>query len=145
MEYFSTICYGEKQAHIVCGVHLVIFSTSFQWKSINLLFHVFRQEITVSVELYCFFFSSVGSQHCLKLWKVHTCQFIHQLRKRYVLVMLIMNVLTIAYWVSLIFNAYFTTNWLASVWEVLLNFCRLLWQGFITFYLQAVKQSQWRI
>ena len=45
VEYFSAICYDEKQAHIVCGVHLVIFSTSFQWKSINLLFHIFRQEI----------------------------------------------------------------------------------------------------
>ena len=30
VEYFSTICYDEKQAHIVCGMHLVIFSTSFQ-------------------------------------------------------------------------------------------------------------------
>ena len=30
VEYFSAICYDEKQAHIVCGVHLVIFSTSFQ-------------------------------------------------------------------------------------------------------------------
>ena len=30
VEYFSAICYDEKQAHIVCGVHLVMFSTSFQ-------------------------------------------------------------------------------------------------------------------
>ena len=44
--------------------------------------------------------SSVGNQQYLKLQKVHTCQFIHQLRKRYLLVLLIMNVLKIAYWVS---------------------------------------------
>ena len=56
VEYFSAICYHEKQAHIVCGVHLVIFSTSFQWKSINLLVHIIYSDrrLTVSVELYCF-------------------------------------------------------------------------------------------
>ena len=100
MEYFSAICYDEKQAHIVCGVHLVIFSTSFQWKSINLLVHIFRQEIDCICRTLLFCGSSVGSQQCLKLWKVHTCQFIHQLRKIYQMIMLIMDVLKIAYWVS---------------------------------------------
>ena len=46
---FSAICYDERQAPIVRGMHLVIFSRSYHWKSVNLLFHVFRQEITVSV------------------------------------------------------------------------------------------------
>ena len=45
--------YNERQAPIVHGVHLVIFSISFQRKSINVLFHIFRQEITVSVS-FCF-------------------------------------------------------------------------------------------
>ena len=87
---FSTICYYERlQAPIVHRVHLVLFSTSFQWKSINLLFHI------IQTGNYCIFSLlfrgsySVGSQQCLKLRKVHTCQFINQLRKRYLLVILI--------------------------------------------------------
>ena len=46
---FSAICYDERQAPIVRGMRLVIFSRSYHWKIVNLLFHVFRQEITVSV------------------------------------------------------------------------------------------------
>ena len=117
---FSAICYDERQAPIVRGVHLVIFSTSFQWKSINLLFHIFRQEITVSVELNCFTaVYSVRNQQCLKLRKVHTCQFINQLRTRYLLEAGRFNydcfknrVLSFSQpdsLIPLIFNAYFTT------------------------------------
>ena len=46
---FSAICYDERQAPIVHGVHFLILSTSFLLKSIIFLFRAFRQEITVSV------------------------------------------------------------------------------------------------
>ena len=36
----TCICYDERQAPIVCRVHLVIFSTSLQWKSIKFTFFI---------------------------------------------------------------------------------------------------------
>ena len=48
------ICYDERQAPIVHGVHLVIFSTSFQLKSINLLFHIIIQTGDYCISSYYF-------------------------------------------------------------------------------------------
>ena len=81
------------------GVHLVIiFSTSFQWKSINLLFHIFRQEITVSL-VYCF--AAVIVLEVNSVWSCErSCQFINQLRKKTSTGHFNMTVLKITYWVS---------------------------------------------
>ena len=44
----------ERQAPIVHRVHLVIFSTSFQLKSINLLFHIIIQTGDYCISSYYF-------------------------------------------------------------------------------------------
>ena len=86
MEYYC----DERQAPVARGVHLVIFSKSFQWNSIHLLFRTFRQEISVTVVKV--------SRVVLEVNSVWSCERlvhvgIYATSVRYLLVMLIMQVI----------------------------------------------------
>lgn len=148
VENFSAIYYDERQAPVARGVHLVIFSTSFQWNSIHLLFRISDGFTAVVLEV-----NSVWS--CER--RVQFCRYLRQLSKistGHVLNHSGNNGCIFFSRTEFLAARFFDTFFIQCIfyyklpariekyyWKVISSRIPVTRPGFISFYLHAVKQS----